>query len=186
MTHVVMVGEGKSPFMPIARGPKLRPSWRLGRSVTPPAALPLTYTLDPDYPGRPKPMYDAEAVPVMCKDVAQALRDAGVDNMQYVPAVLVHPATGERFEDYLAYNIVGLVSAADLRLSAIMKPAEPAMPKIDFGGLVLDEVRIPDGLLIFRLSESPNAVVVHERVKRAIEASGIPGFVFYGPGTWSG
>jgi hypothetical protein len=30
-----------------------------------------------------------------------------------------------------------------------------------------------------------NAVVVHEKVKERIEAAGIPGFVFCGPGEWS-
>jgi hypothetical protein len=122
----------------------------------------------------------------MRDDVAAALAEAGVDNIQYAPAVLVDPRDGRRHEDYRAYNIVGTVSAADAAASEVMIPADALLAKTTYLGLVLDESRIPAGLLIFRLAESLNAVVVHDRVRHAIEARGIPGFVFYGPGTWSG
>ena len=56
----------------------------------------------------------------------------------------------------------------------------------DFANLVLDEQRIPSKLLLFRLAESVNAIIVHEKIKKTIEAQGIEGMVFYGSGEWSG
>jgi hypothetical protein len=183
--YFVMVGEGQYPVMPIDTCPELPESWRLGRVVTPPGDLPLCYVLDTDYEGQPKAIYYEQAVPVMRDDVVQVLRDAGVDNIQFADAVLINPKTGQRLGNYKAYNIVGLVSAADMGQSTFLTPPDPTEPKVNFLGLNIDERRAA-GLRLFRLEESPNAVVVHVSVKDALEQSGIPGIVFYGPGTWSG
>lgn len=185
MSYYVMVGEGKHPIMPIARGPDFEGNWRLGRILAGAVPQPLVYVLDSDYEGQPKPVYYEKAIPVMRDDVVAALQGAGVDNIQYFDAVLVNPTTGQRHTNYKAYNIVGLVACADMGSSEVMDPSSARMGDIDFGGLVIDEAKAA-GHLLFRLAENVNAVVVHEHVKRAIEASGIPGFVFYGPGEWSG
>jgi hypothetical protein len=47
------------------------------------------------------------------------------------------------------------------------------MGDVDFHALVLDESRI-NGQLMFRLAENLSAIVVHESVRKAIEAAGIP------------
>lgn len=185
MSYFVMVGEGRHPIMPIARGPSLRGNWRLGRTIEAAVPQPLVYTLDSDYEGQPKPVYYEKAIPVMRDDVVAALTSAGVDNIQYFDAVLVNPATGQRHDNYKAYNIVGLVACADMGSSEVADPSSARMGDIDFQGLVIDEAKAA-GHLLFRLAENVSAVVVHDSVKRAIEASGIPGFVFYGPGEWSG
>lgn len=185
MAYYVIVGEGKHPIMPIASGPDVKGSWRVGRVLADPVPQPLVYTLDSAYEGNPKPMYYEESVPVMRDDVLAALRSAGVDNIQTFDAVLVNPETGERLANYKAYNIVGLVACADMQASQLMGTSNSTMGDVDFLGLVIDESRT-GGALLFRLAESINAVVVHEQVKTAIDASGIPGFVFYGPGEWSG
>jgi hypothetical protein len=54
------------------------------------------------------------------------------------------------------------------------------MGDVDFHALVPDESRI-NGQLMFRLAENLSAIVVHESVRKAIEAAGIPGFVFMAP-----
>lgn len=185
MTYYVMVGEGQHPIMPIASGPDLQGNWRLGHVITDAVPQPLVYTLNTRYEGNPKPMYYEKAIPVMRDDVLAALRAAGVDNIQTFDAVLVNPDTGERHVNYKAYNIVGLVACADMQASQLMGTSNSTMGDVDFLGLVIDESKT-GGALLFRLAESINAVVVHEQVKQAIDASGIPGFVFYGPGEWSG
>lgn len=185
MTHYVMVGEGKHPVMPIASGPDLRGNWRQGRPITELVPQPLIYHLDPDYEGNPKAMYAAEAIPVVRQDVVDAMARAGVDNIQYFDAVLKNPATGAEYTNYKAYNIVGLVACADMAASQLMGISDSTMGDVDFAALVIDEAKAGDALL-FRLAENVSAIVVHEKVKAAIEAAGIPGFVFYGPGEWSG
>jgi hypothetical protein len=185
MAYFVMVGEGKYPVMPIAAGPDFEGNWRHGTPITDPVPQPLVYTLDPDYGGKPKAMYSAEAIPVVRDDVIAALAAAGVDNIQYFDALLRDPASGTEYRDYKAYNIVGLVACADLAASQLMGTTPARMGDTDFASLVIDETKT-GGALLFRLAENVSAIVVHERVKQAIEAAGIPGFVFYGPGEWSG
>ena len=185
MAYFVMVGEGVHPIMPIARGPDFPGNWRMGTPITEAVPQPLTYTLDIEYEGLPKPMYYEESIPVMRDDVLAALTAAGVDNIQSFDAVLVNPETGQRYANYKAYNIVGLVACADMGASERMATTDSVIGDVDFRSLVIDE-RKTGGALLFRLAENVSAIVVHAQVRRAIEASGIPGFVFYGPGTWSG
>jgi hypothetical protein len=80
--------------MPIARGPRRRGLWRSGRPLTVPVTTPLVYTLDPHYPGNPKAMYYGEVVPVMREDVIEALRKAGVDNIDLLRCDPRKPADG--------------------------------------------------------------------------------------------
>lgn len=174
--------------MPIARGPEpeLDENWMLGRSLNQSTVpQPLRYTLDPDYGGTPKAMYDAEANPVMRDDLIRVLTSAGVDNIQYFAAILVDPESGKEHTNYKAFNIVGLVAAADMENSELMATSDSTIGDVDFHALVIDESKCR-GLLLFRLAENISAIVVHEKIKSAIEASGIPGFVFYGLAEWSG
>lgn len=67
----------------------------------------------------------------------------------------------------------------------MMGTSGSTMGDADFHALIIDESKTA-GLLLFRLAENISAIVVHERVKQSIEAAGIPGFAFYGPGEWSG
>ncbi|MBK6694609.1 MAG: hypothetical protein IPG50_20725 [Myxococcales bacterium] len=109
----------------------------------------------------------------------------GVDNIQYLDAVLKNPDTGAEYRDYKAYNIVGLVACADLVASRYLGGGSGSPGDLGFESLVIDESKT-GGALLFRLAENASAIVVHEKVKDALEASGIPGFVFYGAGEWSG
>jgi hypothetical protein len=185
MGYFVMVCEGKHPIMPIARSPYIPGLWRSGRPLTVPVTPPLVYTLNTHYPGDPKAMYYEQAVPVMRDDVIEALRKAGVDNIEYFDAILENPLTGQQLLNYKAFNIIGAVSAADMDASELMGTSSSTMGDADFHALVLDESRI-NGQLLFRLAENLSAIVVHESVRKAIEAAGIPGFIFYGRGGWSG
>lgn len=187
MEYFVMTCEGVEP-MPIARGPEpeIQESWMLGRRLDE-RSVPqrLKYTLDPDYGGTPKAMYDSKAQPVMSDDLREVLTKAGVDNVQYFDAILVDPESRREYANYKAFNIVGLVAAADMERSELMGTSDSTIGDVDFHALVLDESKT-GGMLLFRLAEKISAIVVHQRIKAAIEASGIPGFVFYGPGDWSG
>lgn len=184
MSYYVMVCEGKHPVTPIRKGPR-KGGWRLGRLLTDPIDQPLSYELDSGYPGTLKAMYSAEAVPLMHDSVRAVLDAAGVSNVQYFDAVVRDPASGKEHNDYKAFNIVGLVACADMEASERMGTSASAMGDTDFHALVIDESRT-GGQLLFRLAENISAIVVHERIRQAIEQAGIPGFVFYGPGEWAG
>lgn len=185
MAYHVMVCEGTWPVQPIALEPALLDNWMLGRRITESVPQPLIYTFDVDYPGTPKAMYDEKAIPVMREDVILALEGAGVDNLQYFDAVLRDPSTGNEYWSYKAFNVVGAVACADMAASELINTPTSTMTDIDFHALVVDESKAR-GLLLFRLGEAVSAIIVHDRVKQAIEDAGIPGFMFYGPGEWAG
>jgi hypothetical protein len=125
------------------------------------------------------------AAPLFREDLLGALVDAGVDNLQLFEAVLRDPQRGAQHANYKAANVVGVVSAADLGRSSMMGTTDSTLLDADFDRLVFRN-DAPTDLLLFRLAESVNAIVVHERVKRAVEQRAIPGMTFYASGEWSG
>ena len=158
--------------------------WMNGELVRPPVAR-LEYLLEEDRPGYLQPMY-AVSVPIMAADLLQVILAAGVDNLQFFPAVVRDPLSGEEHTDYYAFNILGKVAAADLGRSRTMHDLTITGLDRDFSSLVLDQSAIPKDLLMFRLAESVNAIVVHPELRARIEASDIEGMVFYEVGEWAG
>jgi len=155
-----------------------------GQPITMTVPEPLVYALDPHYHGLLKPLYKA-AIPLMREDLIAALNEARVDNLQYFQAVLRDTIKGKEYGNYKAFNIVGVVSCADMQKSALMGSSDSQMIDVDFRSLVIDESKT-GGALVFRLAEAVNAIVVHENVRTLIEEQGVPGMTFYGPGEWAG
>ena len=58
-----------------------------------------------------------------------AIRNAGVDNLEYFPAILFDSNTGKKYENYSVINIVGLIACADLENSNYVAHGSPM---IDF------------------------------------------------------
>ena len=180
----VMGCEGIFPSTALGTRPTLpRGPWMTGQRITYDVRTPLEYGLDPDYPGEMLPMYKS-AAPLMRADLLAALADAGVDNLQLFDAVL-RDLKGNENKEYKAVNVVGVVAAADLGNSRMMGTTDSTLVDADFHRLAFRE-KIPTDLLLFRLAESVNAIVVHDRVKRRIERAGIPGMTFYASDEWSG
>jgi hypothetical protein len=184
--HFVMVGEGTAPVATIARCPDLPGGpWYTGRPVQIRVPEPLTYVLDPDYPGVFKALYGDKAIPIIRDDLLGVLQLAGVDNLETFPALVLDPETGEVHSGFKAFNVVGAFSLADLGRSTRMGDSRGQATDVDFDRLVLDETKRP-GLRLFRLAEKLSAIIVDEAVKDAVARSGIGGIVFYESGTWSG
>ena len=64
------------------------------------------------YSGLP-PEYNGTNACVMSERLANALTNAGVDNIDYYPVILTNKESGQTYS-YLAYNIIGLVSATTI------------------------------------------------------------------------
>jgi hypothetical protein len=109
---------------------------------------------------------------VMHQNFVAALRKAGVDNVQTFPAVITEEETGRQFTDYVAANIVGLVSCANVAESKAHEFADVYV----FEDLVIDPKKT-HGLLLFRLAESQIEIIVHESAAKAIEAGNFEGVV---------
>jgi len=190
MTYYVMDGEGVYPILAIEEEPDLPGGpWYHGHKLKITVPTPLEYILeieDEEPDGNMNMLYDGEAIPIMHNSLVEALQSAGVNNLELFPARITNPNTGEMHEDYQAFNVVGLVSAADLENSTLMNESDtPTLLDTDFDSLVIDESKTM-GFRLFRLAENCSAIVVDEKVKAAVEERGIPGIVFYGPGEWSG
>jgi hypothetical protein len=118
------------------------------------------------------------SVPLMSKRLRQAIESAGVDNIEFHPVTVRNTQTGEAYE-YFAFNLLGLVAAAG--------PAtKMSSHDGDFIGdtqvydLAIDESRAR-GLLMFRLKEKFTVILVHRKVKQAIERAGIGSVTFVKP-----
>jgi len=185
MSYFVMTCEGIDPSTMVGKVPSLpRGPWFRGQEITYPVKTPLRFALNPAYPGELLPLYEASA-PLMREDLLAALHSSGVDNLQLFDAILKDPKKKVEYTNYKAVNVIGRVAAADLANSTLMNLPSPELFGQTFDALAIDEKKA-GGLLLFRLAESASAIVVHERVKKGIEAAEVPGMTFYASGEWSG
>jgi hypothetical protein len=146
-----------------------------------PVPIQIAYDTFHGYMGPPMEMSDL-GIPIMSDRLARAITGAGVSNVDFYDATLTHTQTGQRYA-YKAYNLIGLVAAADMAKSAWTSDGDGALINTSFTNLVLDEARC-GGLLLFRLAENINAVMVHESVRKHIIASGINTLRFRPPSDW--
>lgn len=101
---------------------------------------------------------------LMSRGFIERLQSAGVDNLQVFEATLTNKDSGAVNEDFRVVNIVGLARAAQAEGSESL----PLGGKVVFSKLTLDPAKT-EGRLMFRLHESPGAVIIHENVANAIE-----------------
>jgi hypothetical protein len=154
-------------------------NWLLGQPFQSPPEEPVVAEIQPGYERKELMPYFGTP-PIMSDDFHQALVDAGVDNLEVYDAVLRSEDGSIEHTGFKAFNVVGLVSAADLSRTKF-SPDNPSR-LIDAGieSLAVDADKAKD-LLLFRLAEYVGAVVVHEKVKRAIESRNFPHVVFQDP-----
>jgi hypothetical protein len=156
--------------------------WNSGKRFTVHVPEPLMFSIDEDDAGEMPPMFDTGASLLMDSQLADALKRAGVDNFDSYQAIVLDKKSGMRYENYRAINIVGAVSAADDEKSAgeDIGVVSDGRRTVWFDKLVIDESKA-GGLLMFRLAERISYIMIHESVKRVLEASGFGRLDFMGP-----
>ena len=159
-------------------------NWQTGSRFESPPAEPVRVELNPDFPGIMVPMFDA-GILLMDDGMIVALDAAGVDNLDLYEAIIEDPATGDRFTNYKAVNVIGAVACADLAQSVFEAPSGVPIIDTDFDALAIDEGKAR-GLLMFRLAEAVNGIVIHEKVRAELERREIPYLDFIEPGDWVG
>lgn len=181
-----MTCNGVYPSAAIAEEPEnLGPTWVLGRPITSAVPRPLIYKLDPQWPGNVREMMDELACPLMSDNLVAALRSVGVDNLQLFDAVIEDPATGTTHTNYKAFNVIGLVAAADMGKSVLMGTSDSTIIDVDFESLAIDEKKAAP-FRLFRLAENVSTIIVDDVVRREVARREIPGMRFYDPADWSG
>lgn len=153
-------------------------SWHAGKRFDRPPAEPIQVEIDPDLPGV-IPEFTDQPLPLMTTRLHEALRRAGVANLDVYKAVITDPNSGRTFSSHVAANIIGVVAAADLRKSNY----DPSIPWFDSLSINTTATR---GALLFRLAESVNAILIHERVKESLDKQGINTLTYIPPEQWAG
>jgi hypothetical protein len=171
------------------RAPKKRiiprgESWSMGRRFSVPPSEPIELEMMPEHNDQLVEFFKPSP-PVMTKRLLNALHKSGVDNLDAYKTIIRHPITDFETRDYVAVNIIGLVSAVDIKQSNIIGGSEDGLLDVDFEGLKIDPKKAR-GLLLFRLVESTNAIVVHERVKNSLIDQGFNMLTFMDPKKWLG
>ncbi len=92
-----------------------------------------------------------DSIPLFSRELVDALQEAGADNLQLFAVTPVEKNGAVIHREYCAVNIIGCVRCADL-------------DKSDYS----DEEKA-NGQYIFRLAESVGSIVVHERIKIALD-----------------
>lgn len=147
-------------------------NWMWGRPFTPAVQEPVEAVVIPDNDqGVLLPFYNTPQI--MRKDVCEALTSAGVNNIEVYRAVIKTEDGSVVSDDYLAYNIVGVVKSVDISKTqfAPENPSRLIDASVEKLAVNAESTR---GLLLFRLAESIRTIVVHESVKAAIESRHIP------------
>ncbi|MHC4216006.1 MAG: hypothetical protein ACYSWP_21860 [Planctomycetota bacterium] len=159
-------------------------SWLLGKPFTIEITQHIELQWDPETHGYRKSLYDA-VIPLYRREVIKALHEVGVDNLVTYPTRISDTVTGEICQDYLAVNIIGLVSAADLEESSYTKHSQKGLFDTDFDSLAIDKAKVAN-LLFFRLAECVTGTVVHRKVKQHLESKKDFDLTFVQPKNWIG
>jgi hypothetical protein len=177
----VLSAGGNPNAMLLSALPKPGPfqGWMSGRPFAKLPVQPVVATVKPGYEQADAPVFD-ESPQVMTNEFLEVLRSAGVDNIDVYDAEIQSKDGTVRLQGYQAYNIVGLVSAADLAKTEFA--ADNPSRQIDgsIRSLVVDETKAR-GLLLFRLAESVDTILVHRSIKAALERHGFRGVQFTPP-----
>lgn len=151
-------------------------SWWRGAIITQPIPTPLEFELKRYIPESPDqsptiPAHFKSDPPLFRDDLVQALKNFGATNFDAYDAAIKDPSNGETYTNYKALNIIGLVAAADMQKSDAIVHDNIPLIDVDFDKLIIDETKT-HGLLMFRLAESSNTILIHEKLKDFLEAQG--------------
>src|SRR5687767_14787133 len=177
----VLSAGGNPNAMLLSSLPKPSPwvGWMGGKSFAKPPNVPIVARIKPGYEHSEPPVFD-EVPQVMTGEFLEALRSAGVDNIDSYDATLQSEDGSVVLSGYKAYNIVGLVSAADLEKTEFSPDNPSRQIDASLRGLVVDETKAR-GLLLFRLAESVDTILIHDSVKAVLEARDFKGVLFTPP-----
>src|SRR5215208_790718 len=91
-------------------------SFVAGRVISEALPLPLEFSVSNPANVPPRHLLGG-MIPVASAQLVESLHAAGVDNLQTFPAVLRNEEAGLTWTNFLAFNIIGLVDAADMSAS---------------------------------------------------------------------
>jgi len=158
--------------------------WTVGQRFDPPPPEPVVAKIRTGYEdAEPRPFLGVP--PILSEQLLDILRGAGVSNLDAYDALIQSADGAVALKGYKAFNLIGLVAAADLAQTRFAPDNESRFLDASIDGLVLDPAKIR-GLRMFRLAENTSAIIVHRSVKAAVEAAGIKHVNFLKPSDFMG
>ena len=157
----------------ISKSPKLAEQSVMKGQFIDPDKLP-ELIFEHDFPvGEPMPHYLTGGTVLASQKLLKVLDNAGVDNYQAFPAILVNPQTKEIKRDYYLFNVLGLLKATSLNDSnydELMKgsPEGIDLPLVAFNKIVIDSKKTY-GTYMFRLAEEPVSIIVNTQIIHALK-----------------
>ncbi len=147
--------------------------WITGERFAEPPPASLQARIEPGEGGR---LLDFYQMPICAMSLAlhSFFREACVDNVDVYPLEIVDVGAGTSRSDYVAFNIVGSVAAADMARSRY----ENFDGLVIFDSISLDPRRAA-GARMFRMSESLTQIIVDESVKALADARGLTALRFH-------
>jgi len=159
--------------------PGFHDRWMIGRRFQKPPEEPVIAKIQPRYEKADLLPY-FPAARLMSNEFYDALCEAGVDNLDAYDAIIRSEDGSITHAGYKAFNLVGVVQAADMKKTVFNDPPATRLIDASFESLAIDPGKA-GSLLMFRLAESLKTVVVHEQVKRVIESKNFPHVIFRAP-----
>lgn len=120
-------------------------------------------------PGRGEiPVFFKTPAFVVRKDFADALKEGGVDNIDYYELTLRDLETGQTWNTHLVANVIGVVDAIDMEASEVSSDSPPETAVL-FDKIVISEQKCR-GLKIFRPRHKQTSLLVSQELRDFIEA----------------
>jgi len=158
--------------------PSLGAPWIFGKKLSAPPAGLLEYRLSNDHRDPPYLLYELPH-PLMRRTLLEQLVAGGVDNIETFDAVLHHPVAGLLREEYVAFNIIGLIATSELAARAMENYEEFEFQTDEIEGIVPDYSRIPPGVLLSRLADRMGRILISNRLRDHIDPGPESGLVFF-------
>ncbi|NOQ23114.1 MAG: hypothetical protein GQ565_10775 [Candidatus Aegiribacteria sp.] len=141
---------------------------------------PLVFETSYKSGARPHHYFDyATSIPVVSGLFVEALGSVGIDNFQLFPAVLRNSKEGVEWENYFAFNVLGMVDATDLassQYSEIMKGNREGMSSLgSFTVLALKREKT-QGLFFFREPHAGCLVMAERQIRDLLRSQPEEGF----------
>jgi hypothetical protein len=155
-------------------------SWTMGKPFdkAPPNPIVIEMECTGPWPDATPPPMSIGGVPLMNEEMVAAFNSVPVSNLDTYPAILRDAQTGKEWK-YFAFNVLGLVKAADMDQSEGENlDGEMKLDSI-FTTLVIDTSKV-GRQDIFRLMESGN-IIISERAKKALDSIPFLKFVQVSP-----
>jgi hypothetical protein len=156
----------------IAKGYREEHTWFRGEAFTTPVPF-MELRLLPHHPDDPgmseflAPYMSQCGCDFFRDDLISALQELGIQNLDTYPVSITDPDNGKTYDNYKAVNIIGAISAADMKRSVYQCGDGVANVHVAFDTLVLKD-SLPNGLMMFRLAEYLTTILLHESVRSSL------------------